>query len=174
MARPFFFDQTCPAELVTGHGIDVRPTTLSALALSGVCIAVSFITAAGLGLSRLSVSVRWTGWSQGVALPIASSQVVRVPHLVTEYCEWRDYPTYDGNDTNHVERLVDKMRPSRAVARKANDEGALQHFGRKGNVRRLFPRMGVNSSSRHSLGTSTTASLGRRQKLSVDSQHPAE
>jgi hypothetical protein len=38
---------------------------------------------------------------------------------------------------------------------------------------RVFPRMGVNSGKRHSLGTSTTASLRRRQKLSVDSQHPA-
>ncbi|KAB2740005.1 hypothetical protein SC176_06685 [Ochrobactrum sp. BD22] len=60
MARPFFFDQTCPAELVIGHGINVRPRTLSALPLSGACIAATFTAAASLRLTRLSVLVRWT------------------------------------------------------------------------------------------------------------------
>ncbi|ASV87223.1 hypothetical protein CES85_2278 [Ochrobactrum quorumnocens] len=44
---------------MTGHGIDVRPSTLSALPLSGACIAATFIAAAGR-LTRLSVSVHWT------------------------------------------------------------------------------------------------------------------
>lgn len=52
-----------------------------------ISIAVTFNTAAALGLTRLSVLVRWTGWLKGVVFPIASSQAVRVPHLVTEYCE---------------------------------------------------------------------------------------
>jgi hypothetical protein len=48
-----------------------------------------------------------------------------VPPLMTEYCKWRDYPTYDGKDTNRVKGYSKSWEPSRAVARKVNDQGAV-------------------------------------------------
>jgi len=75
---------------------------------SDICIVVTFITAAALGLTRLSILVCWTGRSQGVVLPIPRGQPARVPPLVTVYWEYQDYPTYDGNGTNRVERLIDR------------------------------------------------------------------
>ncbi|MCZ4431837.1 hypothetical protein O3S81_19145 [Agrobacterium sp. SOY23] len=84
MAKPFFPDQTCPAELVMGHGINVRPTTLSAFTVRRLyrgdfhyCRrkrAKQIIRLGALG-------------RMGVAFPIAGSQAVRVPHLVTGYCK---------------------------------------------------------------------------------------
>jgi len=84
------------------------PIPISVLVPSDICIALTFITAAALGLTRLSILVCWTGWSQGVVFPNPSGEAARVPPLVTVYWEYQDYPTYDGNGTNCVERLIDR------------------------------------------------------------------
>jgi hypothetical protein len=49
--------------------------------------------------------------------------------LVTEYCKWRDYPTYDGDDTNRVGKVAGQVEsplgssPGRRVTR---ERAALQ------------------------------------------------